>query len=218
MPASSHPLRDRFLSFVTEQSPLALEAAVSAFDAVVKTPLATPEAIDAVRPAVRKALAERVAPPKLAGGLETTPRVPANMRAAQGTLALVDACDGFLRREAIAASLTDAERLEILRGMLLTRAVDTRLKAFFTGSEVRYEGTPFQGKGFRSLGQEAIYAAPMRLHRGEAFRGPGGEWRGDIIGPIIRDLGATLAMRPEPAMVRMVLGAQMGLQLSDGRW
>jgi 2-oxoisovalerate dehydrogenase E1 component len=210
MPASSHPLRDRFLSFVTEQSPLALESAVSAFDAVVKKPLATSEAIDAVRPAVRKALAERVAPPKLAGGLETTPRVPANTRAAQGTLALVDACDGFLRREAITASLTDAERLEILRGMLLTRAVDNRLKAFFTGSEVRHEGTPFQGKGFRSLGQEAIYAAPIRLRRGAAFRGPSGEWRGDVIGPIIRDLGAALAMRPEGATIRMVLGAQMG--------
>jgi 2-oxoisovalerate dehydrogenase E1 component len=210
MPASSHPLRDRFLSFVTEQSPLALESAVSAFDAVVKKPLATSEAIDAVRPAVRKALAERVAPPKLAGGLETTPRVPANTRAAQGTLALVDACDGFLRREAITASLTDAERLEILRGMLLTRAVDNRLKAFFTGSEVRHEGTPFQGKGFRSLGQEAIYAAPIRLRRGAAFRGPNGEWRGDVIGPIIRDLGAALAMRPEGDTIRMVLGAQMG--------
>ena len=33
---------------------------------------------------------------------------------------------------------------------------------------------------------------------------------GDVIGPIIRDVGAALAMRPEPATIRMVLNAQMG--------
>jgi hypothetical protein len=38
--------------------------------------------------------------------------------------------------------------------MILTRAPDNRLKFFFSGSEVRYRDTPFQGKGFRSLGQE----------------------------------------------------------------
>ena len=64
------------------------------------------------------------------------------------------------------ASLTPDERLEILRGMLLTRATDNRLKTFFTGGEVRYGGAAFQGKGFRSLGQEAIYAAAIRLRRG----------------------------------------------------
>ena len=80
------------------------------------------------------------------------------VRLRQATDALVAACDGFLRREAIAASLTGDERRELLRGMVLTRALDNRLKQFFTGSEVRYGATPFQGKGFRSLGQEAIYA------------------------------------------------------------
>ena len=56
----------------------------------------------------------------------------------------------------------------------------------------------FQGKGFRSLGQEAIYAAAIRLRRGDEFRdGDSGAWRGDVIAPVIRDLGATLAMRPD---------------------
>ena len=67
------------------------------------------------------------------------------------------------------SSLTTEERLEILLGMILTRAIDNRLKAFFNGSEVRHNGVPFQGKGFRSLGQEAIYAAAIRLKRGAAF-------------------------------------------------
>jgi 2-oxoisovalerate dehydrogenase E1 component len=123
---------------------------------------------------------------------------------------LLEACDGFLERESIAESLTADERREILRGMVLTRAVDNRLKQFFGGGDVTWRGAPFQGKGFRSLGQEAIYAAAIRLRRGGRWRGPDGSWRGDVVGPIIRDLGVALAMRPEPATVRMVLNAQMG--------
>src|SRR6202521_3206025 len=85
--------------------------------------------------------------------------------------------------------------------MILTRAVDNRLKQFFTGGEVRWGNTTFQGKGFRSLGQEAIYAAPIRLRR---------EPGGDVISPMIRDLGAALCMHNTPKTVRMVLSAQMG--------
>ncbi|HWP98923.1 MAG TPA: thiamine pyrophosphate-dependent enzyme, partial [Vicinamibacterales bacterium] len=142
---------------------------------------------------------------------ETTPGVDVATRLAQAREEIVAACDGFLRREAIAASLTPDERREILRGMILTRATDNRLKVFFSSGEVRFRGVPFQGKGFRSLGQEAIYASAIRLRRGPAFRGPDGAWRGDVIAPVIRDLGAALAMRPDDpaAMVRQVLSAQM---------
>jgi 2-oxoisovalerate dehydrogenase E1 component len=123
---------------------------------------------------------------------------------------VLDDCDGFLRRAAIEASLRSDERIEMLRGMLLTRATDNRLKTFFASGEVRYGATPFQGKGFRSLGQEAIYAAGIRLRRGPAHRGADGRWNGDVIAPVIRDLGATLAMRCGPETVQMVLRAQMG--------
>ena len=131
---------------------------------------------------------------------------------------LLEACDGFFAREAIARSLTAAERREILRGMVLTRAVDNKLKHFFSSGEVTYQGVPFQGKGFRSLGQEAIYAAAIRLRRGDVWRGDDGQWRGDIVAPMIRDLGVALAMGCDPpsrsalqrtsATVRMVLNAQ----------
>ena len=50
-------------------------------------------------------------------------------------------------------------------GMCLTRSVDNRLKQFFMGGEVRWGDMAFQGKGFRSLGQEAIYAGAIRLTR-----------------------------------------------------
>jgi len=93
--------------------------------------------------------------------------------------------------------------------MLLTRATDNRLKTFFTGGEIRFGAAAFQGKGFRSLGQEAVYAAAIRLRRGPTYRTADGRWTGDVVAPVIRDLGAALAMRPTAEMVRMVLNAQM---------
>ena len=203
-------LRDRLLAFVTERFPFASSDVARIFDRTAPKPPTTAQAIEVLRPRLATALRAGVGWPKLAERAEVTPGITVKARRAQSVEELVDACDGLLAREAIAASLTDAERLEILRGMILTRAVDTRLKAFFSGSEVRYGSTPFQGKGFRSLGQEAIYAAAIRFKRGPGFRDASGAWQGDVVGPIIRDLGAALAMRPEPATVRMVLSAQMG--------
>ena len=211
-------MRERFLAFVAEQSPFAIELAAAAFDQVVKGAPATEKEIDALRSPLAEALRSAglresslfLNTTAKVQDVETTPGVSVRDRLGRAVDALVDACDGFLRREAIAASLKKGERLEILRGMLLTRALDTRLKQFFSGSEVQYEGTPFQGKGFRSLGQEAIYAAVIRLRRGAAWRHDDGSWRGDVIGPIIRDVGAALGMRPEAATIRMVLNAQMG--------
>ncbi|HVG25735.1 MAG TPA: hypothetical protein VND45_16380, partial [Thermoanaerobaculia bacterium] len=124
---------------------------------------------------------------------DPTPRVSASERARPAVEEVVEACQGFLRREEIAASLTADEKREMLRGMMLTRATDNRLKQFFTGGEVRWGNTSFQGKGFRSLGQEAIYAATIRLRR-EPF--------GDVVSPMIRDLGAVLGMHNSPDTVR----------------
>ena len=77
--------------------------------------------------------------------------------------------------------------------MVLTRAVDNRLKQFFMGGEVRWGDKAFQGKGFRSLGQEAIYAGGIRLRRGPKYQDADGGWNGDVLAPVIRDLGITLA-------------------------
>ncbi|MBI2834378.1 MAG: hypothetical protein HYX76_08130 [Acidobacteria bacterium] len=207
-------LAGRFGAFVAERYPFALEPALAVFASLAsglgetRGPGAAPR-IEALRPSLRQTLGACVrsaAPPGIG---ETTPRVGAGQRLRTAVGELIDACDGFLAREAIAASLTMDERREMLRGMVLTRATDNRLKALFTGGQVRYRGTAFQGKGFRSLGQEAIYAAPIRLRRGAAYREADGTWRGDVIAPVIRDLGAVLAMRPEPETIRRVLSAQM---------
>ena len=205
-------LASRFGAFVAERHPFALDAALKAYERASHGREPREEAeVDALRGEIwselDRLLSVQAAPQGLA---ETTPRVSAETRLAQARQALLDDCDAFLRRQAIILSLTREERLEILRGMILTRATDNRLKAFFTGGDIRYRGAAFQGKGFRSLGQEAIYAAGIRLRRGASFRGPDGSWQGDVIGPVIRDLGVTLAMRPAPDTVRMVLNAQMG--------
>jgi len=204
----------RFAAFVAERHPESAERAVKAFSSVVAKATRTrggpAVAVEALRNPLSAALRKGVAltPPR--GVAETTPGVSPKERFRQAEADLVDACDGFLRRESLRESLTGDERREILRGMLVTRATDNRLKAFFTGGEVRYGKASFQGKGFRSLGQEAIYASVLRLKRGDAFRGDDGSWRGDVVAPLIRDAGAIVGMLPSPESIRMILNAQIG--------
>ncbi len=198
-------LASRFGAFVAERHPFALVDALEVFETVTGGRDPRDEAgINALRAAFRRELTRRLQSRPLPQGLpDTTPRTSAAARMGQAYAELLDACDGFLRRAAIEASLTREERLEMLRGMVLTRAIDNRLKTFFLGGEVRFRGTALQGKGFRSLGQEAIYGAAMRLRRGPKYRAdrsakPSAErspWQGDVIGPMIRDLGVTLATR-----------------------
>jgi 2-oxoisovalerate dehydrogenase E1 component len=204
-------LAARFGAFVAERFPFALERALEAFRAISPADPGRDEAaIEALREPLAKALESAFDDAASETLPETTPGTAAAERFEAARAELAEACDGFLRREAIRASLTPDERIEILRGMVLTRATDNRLKSFFSGGEVRYKGVQFQGKGFRSLGQEAIYASAIRLRRGESHRAPDGSWRGDVVAPLIRDFGAALAMRPGPELVRMALNAQMG--------
>lgn len=224
-PASANraTLVARFASFIAERHPFALRPAVDAFAFLTSERAVDekdPAAIDSLREPLRarleSALTQVLSPSMAASGYlgsivpETTPRVQIGQRLTQAVQEIVDACDGFVRREAIAASLTPDERREMLRGMFLTRATDNRLKQFFSGGDVRWGSTSFQGKGFRSLGQEAIYAAAIRLRRGDQHRDADGRWRGDFISPMIRDLGAVFAMSSTPETIRMVLNAQMG--------
>jgi 2-oxoisovalerate dehydrogenase E1 component len=204
----------RLAAFVLERFPFALVPVREALEAcgADRIPERDAARIESFRVVFRQELSRALEPVELGDVPDPTPGTAAPQRLEHTRRELVDACDGFLAREAIVASLTTDERLELLRGMMLTRAVDNRLKQFFLGSDVRYGDVPFQGKGFRSLGQEAIYGAALRLRRGPQWHDPDRGWQGDVVGPIIRDLGAALAMRPEPATVRMVLNAQVGKQ------
>ena len=217
--ASDVDLHARFAAFVTERWPLTAALAVDAFAAAHRHATAALETArkDSAAPNVdlihlshrlEFELRDRLRANGPTQSFETTPGVTAAIRFEGAVDDIVAACHAFLDRESRRASLTADERREILRGMILTRATDNRLKLFFTAGEVRYGEASFQGKGFRSLGQEAIYAAGIRLRRGDAYR-IGSRWHGDVIAPVIRDLGVTLAMRPTAETVRMVLSAQM---------
>jgi 2-oxoisovalerate dehydrogenase E1 component len=221
--AVRHGLLARFTSFITEKHPFALRPAVMALDMAIGSEVfdeRDPSAVDRLREPLRRMLLQTLgdfvsldaaAAQKLAAGVpEATPGVSVNDRLHHAGAEILETCDGFLRRESIAASLTPDEKREMLRGMIVTRAIDNRLKAFFTGGEVRWRSASFQGKGFRSLGQEAIYAAAIRLRRGPRWRDGEGQWLGDVISPMIRDLGAALAMKHDADLVRSVLSAQMG--------
>jgi 2-oxoisovalerate dehydrogenase E1 component len=217
----------RLRAFVLERHPFALPLVDQAL-ADLPAPGAgrNPAAVENSRQQFRRSLSDTLSGLSIKDIPETTPGVAAETRLKLARQELIEDCDGFFAREAIAQSLTDEERREILRGMVLTRALDNRLKLFFTSGEVQFEGRPFQGKGFRSLGQEAIYAAAIRLKRGPAWHDETRGWQGDVVGPIIRDLGVAVAMRPEPATIRMVLNAQMakdgppmrGKDLHIGDW
>jgi 2-oxoisovalerate dehydrogenase E1 component len=213
MPRTESPpqVRTRLLAFVVERFPFALPAVHAALQRIDPPDrIATPGGVERFSEDLRRALEATPLALDVSGVPETTPGVPALQRIEAARTELADACAGFLAREAIAVSLTADERREILRGMVLTRAVDNRLKTLYSNGEVRFREMPFQGKGFRSLGQEAIYAAAIRLRRGAPYQDAVRGWQGDVVGPIIRDVGVALAMRPEPATVRMVLNAQMG--------
>ena len=185
-------MRDGLRAFVAERHPFGLPVVLAAFDELTST-----DDLAQVRDRLRQVLPGAIQS-HLALGVSapviTTPGVSSDTRVVQAATELVEAVDGFLARTAIAQSFTDDERLEMLRGMMLTRAVDNRLKHFFSGGEVKYGSASFQGKGFRSLGQEAIYAVPLRMRRGPQWRTPEGAWTGDVVAPLIRDLGAGLAM------------------------
>ena len=119
-------------------------------------------------------------------------------------------------RVRLKSSLTSKEKLEALRGMLRTRYLDARLKKIFMSSEIKTpDGATFQGKGFRSMGQEAIYAAALRLKRGDDFM-RGGKYEGDYVAPMIRDLGLALAMGQQPFDVMTAQMGKMG-KPTDGK-
>ena len=220
-------LAARLLAFTAEHHPLAL-GAVRRVAALVGDAESEAE-IEALRTPLANWLERALADLEIGLGElpETSPGVSVAERLERERRRVVDDCDGFLHRAALRASFTREERREMLRGMILTRAVDNRLKTFFTSGEVRFGRTGFQGKGFRSLGQEAIYAAALRLRRGAEWHRDGA-WHGDVVSPMIRDMGFALAMRPEPEMVRSILNAQMAkqglpmdgrdLHIGDARW
>src|SRR6185369_8792747 len=104
---------------------------------------------------------------------------------------------GFFQRHEFKAAIADDQRLLMYRTMALTRAVDDFLKRAFDRKAIRWGEFPSPQKGFRSTGQEAIVGAALPLRRPPQAV-PGASYDGDVVAPLIRDLGAALMFAPDP--------------------
>ena len=100
----------RLAAFVVERFPFAIAAIQRALDASPRD--------------LRTEIQRQLRDIDVADLPETTPGVAAQERWNAAVTELLDAVDGFLAREAIAASLTKDEKLEMMRGMVLMRALE----------------------------------------------------------------------------------------------
>ncbi|MGB1587812.1 MAG: alpha-ketoacid dehydrogenase subunit alpha/beta [Poseidonia sp.] len=103
----------------------------------------------------------------------------------------------MLRRLAHYMAVTVEQRLEWQRMMTRTRCLDEALKDIFTQGVETPDGGKFGGKGFRSTWQEGVVAVATALERQpDAPRDakPGQGYDGDLVAPMIRDIGLGLAM------------------------
>src|SRR5262245_59464519 len=102
-------LAARLMSFVVERFPFALPVVRQALEACLPAEDATDDNwIERLRPALCSELTRRLVEIAAADLPETTPGVKAVARLATARDELVTACDGFLIRQAVAASLSRA--------------------------------------------------------------------------------------------------------------
>jgi pyruvate/2-oxoglutarate/acetoin dehydrogenase E1 component/TPP-dependent pyruvate/acetoin dehydrogenase alpha subunit len=149
------------------------------------------------------------------GEEELWPGVTQATAARWGLEGLQEQLRGFFRRHELRAAIADADRLLMYRTMALTRAVDDFLKRAFDRKAIRWGDHPSPQKGFRSTGQEAIVGAALPLRRPPQAP-PGPDYDGDVIAPLIRDLGALLMFRPDPLHPILVQYGKQGTPV-DGR-
>jgi 2-oxoisovalerate dehydrogenase E1 component len=126
---------------------------------------------------------------------------------AEGALEI--AVEGFFERLRLRRAIDAEDRRLMLRTMLLTRELDRHLKSAFDDQPVRWRDYPSPQKGFRSLGQEAVVSAALRLRRPPEYP-PGRSYAGDYISPVIRDLGVLLMFKPDPLHVLLVQYGKRG--------
>ena len=111
-----------------------------------------------------------------------------------------------LRRIAHSAAVTLDQRLDWQRWMTRTRCLDGHLKDLFMNGVPTPDGGRFGGKGFRSTWQEAIVACATALNLAKD-QPSGSQHSGDVVAPMIRDIGLAMAMGQTPTDL---FSAQMG--------
>jgi 2-oxoisovalerate dehydrogenase E1 component len=125
----------------------------------------------------------------------------------------------MLRRLAHYMSIQLDQRLEWQRMMTRTRCLDTALKAIYSEGVPTPDGQLFGGKGFRSTWQEGVVAVATALRRQpDAPRDarPGAGYDGDLVAPMIRDIGLGLAMGDTPLDVMAANLGKVGSNQNGG--
>lgn len=125
----------------------------------------------------------------------------------------------MMRRLAHYMAITMDQRMEWQRTMTRTRCLDSALKDLFTEGVETPDGSRFGGKGFRSTWQEGVVAVATALQRQpDAPRDarPGAGYEGDLVAPMIRDIGLGLAMGDTPLDVMAANLGKVGSNQNGG--
>ncbi|MDG1549115.1 MAG: thiamine pyrophosphate-dependent enzyme [Candidatus Poseidoniaceae archaeon] len=125
----------------------------------------------------------------------------------------------MLRRLAHYMSVTVKQRLDWQSHMTRTRYMDEALKQIFTDGIETPDGTKFGGKGFRSTWQEAVVAVASGLSNNpsaDLSASPGNGYEGDLVAPMIRDVGLSLAMGDTPLSVMAANLGKVGSNQNGG--
>ncbi len=150
---------------------------------------------------------------------EVIPRRPAALHLSRRRSRVLIDVRLCLRRLAHYMSVTVEQRLEWQRLMTRTRRLDEALKQLFTEGRPTPDGGIFGGKGFRSTWQEAIVAAATALKRepdAPLNARPGRGYDGDLVAPMIRDVGLGLAMGDTPLSVMSANLGKVGSNQNGG--
>jgi pyruvate/2-oxoglutarate/acetoin dehydrogenase E1 component/TPP-dependent pyruvate/acetoin dehydrogenase alpha subunit len=97
--------------------------------------------------------------------------------------------------------------------------MDEVLKQIFTDGIETPDGSKFGGKGFRSTWQEAVVAVASGLKsnpNADLSATPGNGYQGDLVAPMIRDVGLALAMGDTPLSVMAANLGKVGSNQNGG--
>jgi 2-oxoisovalerate dehydrogenase E1 component len=125
----------------------------------------------------------------------------------------------MMRRLAHYMAITMNQRMEWQRTMTRTRCLDSALKDLFIEGVETPDGSRFGGKGFRSTWQEGVVAVATALQRQPGAprdARPGAGYEGDLVAPMIRDIGLGLAMGDTPLDVMAANLGKVGSNQNGG--
>ena len=137
--------------------------------------------------------------------IEVIPRREFNLHLDRKTKRFILDLELAMRRIAYYHTITLGMRMKWQRLMTRTRFTDEHLKDIFVKGMKTPDGGIFGGKGFRSTWQESVVSVASALKTSK--KNENGDYAGDIVAPMIRDMGLDLAMGDQP---HLVMSAQVG--------